>query len=291
LGAVRDAQTARYITDEIAATLDWNRAIAMPQNYVVLRNSPDWLSYGSGDADQFVRRMGFQPETLISDYMRVWDSTFAVPYRIFRHEIKTTATATNRAVADSIFLSHSALREKSLDDDDLLVFVDDDDWLMPDLFTRLREFRGAHDGMKWGSIRLGVPFEPHGVLQIRSIDRAIYTNNYAVTGRTVARLGFDAVFEHGAAQAQFDNGLYQPLTISEHLSATIKHPCSTVVIRFCLNPEIAAAGLRPFFVSFNHSLEQISLPPELQWMAGPFATFRRLLDRALVATSRREALG
>jgi hypothetical protein len=36
--------------------------------------------------------------------------------------------------------------------------VDDDDWLAPDLFARLREFasvRAGVDGFRWGSVRLG----------------------------------------------------------------------------------------------------------------------------------------
>jgi len=181
----------------------------MPNNYIVLRNSPTWLSYTDQQSRDFCARFAL-PENTILDFISIWDAALDVDYRHFRKVMKETALANFAKVHGSIFLAHEAFRTIAPDPDDLIVFVDDDDWLAPDLFIRLRDVPGSHDGMKWGSIRVGPVFspspqtQPQGVLYPRPIDQVLYTNNYAVTGRALLRAGVEQLFEHRDAQRQFD---------------------------------------------------------------------------------------
>jgi hypothetical protein len=261
----------------------------MPHNYVVLRNSPDWLSYSNQQSRDFCVRFAL-PENTIIDFISIWDVALDVDYRHFRHTTKDTALANFRQVRDSIFLEYADLRAVALESDDLVVFVDDDDWLAPDLFIRLREASDTHDGAKWGSIRVGPVFshspetQTHGIFHARPIDRIIYTNNYAVTGRALMRLGVEQVFEHRDAQRQFDAGTYRPKTVPQYLSAANKHPCSTMAALFFLSSEPFRRDPRGEISRFADALAQPSPEPNPQWIAEPVRKLHSLLEAAVAET-------
>lgn len=258
----------------------------MPHNYVVLRNSPDWLSYDERQSRDFCVRFAL-PENTILDFISVWDAALDVDYRHFRHAMKLTALANFRQVDGSIFLEHADFRNLALAPDDLVVFVDDDDWLAPDLFMRLREASDSGDGAKWGSIRLGPVFShspetpTHGVFYARPIDQVLYTNNYAVTGRSLTRLGVDQLFEHRDAQKQFDIGAYRPNTVPHYLSAANKHPCSTMAALFFLTFEPFRRDPRAEMCRFADALAQSSPEPNAQWIAEPVRTLQSLVEAAV----------
>ena len=258
----------------------------MPSNYVVLRNSPNWLLYNDQQSRDFCARFAL-PENTIIDFISLWDATFDVDYRHFRHIMKDTALANFRQVRGAIFLEHLDFRAVALKPDDLIVFVDDDDWLAPDLFIRLRDAPVCGDGVKWGSIRVGPVFSPspetrpHGVLYPRPIDQVLYTNNYAVTGCSLMRLGVEQLFEHRDAQKQFDVGAYGPNTIPQYLSAANKHPCSTMAALFFLSFEPFRCDPRSEISRFADALTQSSLDPNTHWIAEPLRTLHSLVEAAV----------
>jgi hypothetical protein len=260
-----------------------------PRNYVVLRDSPTWLSYNDQQARDFCARFAL-PENTIADFITIWDAALDVDYRHFRHIMKDTALANFRQVHDSIFLEHAEFRTIAPEPDDLVVFADDDDWLAPDLFIRLREASDYRDGAKWGSIRVGPVFshlaetQTHGVFYARPIDRVLYTNNYAVTGRTLARLGFEQLFEHRDAQKQFDVGAYRPSTVPQYLSAANKHPCSTMAALFFLSFEPFRRNPRAEISRFADALAQSSLEPNAPWITEPVRQLHSLVDAAVGQT-------
>ncbi|GEM_PF-1493940 len=262
----------------------------MPNNYIVLRNSPNWLSYTEQQSRDFCTRFAL-PENTILDFISIWDAALDVDYRHFRHVMKDTALALFEMVHGSIFVEHANFRTIVLNPDDLVVFVDDDDWLIPDLFVRLRDAPDAHDGMKWGSIRVGPEFSAspeaptHGVLYARPIDQILYTNNYAVTGRALNRVGIDRVFEHRDAQRQFDAGAYRPDTVSHYLSAANKHPCSTMAALFFLNFAPFRRDPRAEMARFADALAQSRLEPNTLWIAEPLQTLHSLVEAAIGRSS------
>ena len=219
--------------------------------------------------------------------MRIWDSAMSVGYQIFRHQIKIISTENYKSVNEGVFLNNSKFRSIELEADDLIVFVDDDDWLSPDLFRCLRGLHDIYDGVKWGSIRLGVAFSSSvgtrsdEVLYPRKIDRIIYTNNYAVTGQAINRLGYDALFEHGAAQSEFDGGRYRATTIPEYLSVANKHPCCTLAAKFFLGNESFVADPRAAVLRFFRALADVRLAPEMNWMVTPIYALAELVKSAV----------
>jgi hypothetical protein len=264
----------------------------MPNNYIVLRNSPDWLSYTDQQSRDFCARFAL-PESTILDFISIWDAAFDVDYRHFRHVMKDTALANFAKVHGSIFIEHADFRSLALEADDLAVFVDDDDWLASDLFMRLRDVSDGHghDGMKWGSVRVGPEFsalpqtQTLGVLYPRPIDQILYTNNYAVTGRALLHVGIERLFEHRDAQQQFDAGAYRPQTVSQYLSAANKHPCSTMAALFFLNFEPFRRDPRTEISRFADALTQSSLDPNTRWIAEPLRTLHSLVEAAIGRSS------
>jgi hypothetical protein len=182
-------------------------------NFIVVRHSPDWLSFDPETSRAFCVQRNL-PETLIIDFIAVWDAAVAVDYRQFRFRIKEIAQQTLVGVEHAQIISDAALRALVLagkvPPDALVVFVDDDDWLAPHVFARLREFASVGagvDGFRWGSVELGrgfwrealdadANFALHPTVTLRPIDQVrIHTNSYAVSGATLERLGIDAVCE------------------------------------------------------------------------------------------------
>jgi hypothetical protein len=260
----------------------------MPHNYLVLRNSPNWLSYNDRQSRDFCTRFAL-PENTIIDFIAMWDAALDVDYRLFRHIMKGTSLANFRQVHDSIFLEHVDFRAMALEPDDLIVFVDDDDWLAPDLFTHLRDAPGQ-DGAKWGSVRVGPVFShspetpAHGVLYDRPIDDVLYTNNYATTGHSLIRLGLEQLFEHRDAQRQFDVGAYRPNTVPQYLSAANKHPCSTMAVLFFLSFEPFRRDPRTEISRFAEALARSSPEPNVHWIAEPFQKLHDLVEAAVGRT-------
>lgn len=159
------------------------------------------------------------PDDLILDLANMWRRTFGMDFREFRHEMKQIALAT-MAACRNCYLLTSFHPPSEPGADDLFVFMDDDDWISPGLFDMLRANETPQDGFLWGSIYLGkllvdLPGHPVGspVLQKRKLQDIVYTNNYAVTGLAVKRLGIQTIFEHGDAQKNLDIGAFRPQKI------------------------------------------------------------------------------
>lgn len=261
----------------------------VPHNYVVLRDSPNWLSYNDQQSREFCARFAL-PEGTIIDFISIWDAALDVDYRHFRHLMKDTALANFRQVNGSIFLEHSDFFAISLEPDDLVVFVDDDDWLAPNLFKCLRDESDNNDGAKWGSIRVGPVFshlpqtQTHGIFYARPIDQIIYTNNYALTGRVLARIGLENLFEHRDAQKQFDVGAYRPKTVPQYLSVANKHPCSTMAALFLMGFEPFRRDPRAEISRFADALAQLPPEPNTKWTAEPVRRLLSLVESAVGRT-------
>ena len=127
----------------------------MGRQFIVVRASPDWRSFDVELSRSFCRRVGL-PETTIVDFVDLWDRTLRVRYRDFRFCAKEIAGSTLAAVANAQVVSHENFRAMSLEADDRIAFIDDDDWYAPNLFDLATNDHGA----RWGSIRLGQLFSP-----------------------------------------------------------------------------------------------------------------------------------
>jgi len=264
-------------------------------NYIVVRHSPDWLSFDPEASRAYCVKNGL-PEMLIIDFMAVWDAAVAVDFRQFRFRIKEIAQQNlvsvegGRIIGDAAF--HVLALAGEVPPDALVVFIDDDDWLAPHLFARLREFAAAGagvDGFRWGPVRLGrdfkltmdadAAFALRPTLTLRPIDR-IYTNSYAVSGAALGRLGIDALFEDFDALTLFESGRFAPATVAQYLSCINKHPASSLVASFLLGSEDFRRDPRADIGRWSEGVMSVPLPVDLAWMEAPRQQLAALLADA-----------
>jgi hypothetical protein len=266
-------------------------------NFIVVRHSPDWLSFDPESSRAFCAQQNL-PEMLVIEFMAVWNAAVAVDYRQFRFRIKEIAQQTLASVERAEIISDAALRALALagkvPPDALVVFVDDDDWLAPHLFPRLREFASVGagvDGFRWGLVRLGrdrynlddadASFALHPTVTLRPIDEGgIYTNGYAVSGAALGRLGVDAVCEHLNAYTQYKAGRFAPDTVAQYLSCANKHPAHTVAARALLGSEEYRRDLRADIRRWAEGVMVVPLPVDLAWMEAPRDQLALLLTDA-----------
>jgi hypothetical protein len=286
-----------FLRSGFARPDEWHGSNYHGSNYVVVRHSPDWLSFDP-EASRAYCLSNRMPETLIIDFMAIWDAAVAIDYRRFRFRLKEIAQQTLVSVEGGRIIGDAAFRQLTLagevPPDALVVFIDDDDWLAPHLFSRLRELAVAGagvDGFRWGSVRLGRDFKwtldadanfaLHPTVALRPIDqRTIYTNNYAVSGAALGRLGIDALCEDFDAHEQLDSGRFAPATVAQYLSCANKHPASTLAAYFLLGSENFRRDPRADIGRWSEGVMSVPLPVDLAWMEAPRQQLAALLADA-----------
>jgi hypothetical protein len=258
----------------------------MPQNYLVLRASPEWLAFDMEETRPFCRKCN-AAEDLIIRFAERWRSTFALDYREFRHEMKEIALRSIFACRNCLFLKSPGELPPNLSDDDLVMFMDDDDWIAPGLFESLRSCGEPGDGFLWRSVLLGRfyagPAENRGeaILQKRRLDDVVYTNNYCVTGSAVRRYGVAALFEHMHAQQCANEGRLSLRKITPCLSCTNKHPCATTFILFNEKMPEVAERLRETVGRISDEVGNVKPDAETLWMAPYLDALAAVLRRNL----------
>lgn len=247
---------------------------------IVLRPSPDWPRFDLCESRAFLSGVGFDPD-LVIDFAAVWDRTFTRDYRSVREAVKQLSLASYRAVAGATLVPLAAFVPGSCAPGDRILFADDDDWLSPGLFGALPAPgpETGPDGYRWGSLRIGLDFDPTApgapFCAARPLGEIVYTNNYALSGRGLVRAGVAGAGEHTAAQRTFGAADFQVEDCPLYLSCAVKHPCSTVAVRAQM-----AAGFREaperFLERFQRALEEAVVPPEGSWVRPRLEALRTL---------------
>ncbi|MFG1204295.1 hypothetical protein V5F29_18065 [Xanthobacter aminoxidans] len=259
----------------------------MGKRIVAVRYSPDWLALTDDDTRRFLRRHHID-ENLLVDFMALWDRNLKVDYRSFRDEIAKLSRASFAAVRGAEVIPHEVLRETKRASDDLIAFVDDDDWLSPGLFEELdKACPRPLNGIWWGSILVGPQFGTYEaalsdpIIVLRPLQRVIYTNNYAVTGRALNWHGYERLFEHYHADRRFRKFLVPSRRVPLYLSAASKHPCSTVAVQFLMAQPAFRADIRAYVSRFADQLAEAVIPAEYGWLRAPVGQVEALVRRAL----------
>jgi hypothetical protein len=253
-------------------------------NLIVLRASPDWMRFDLDASRPWLRSVGLA-EDLLTRFVPLWDTHFAVDYRSFRSAMKALSLETYRAVKDAALVEEGGV-PGDLPAQAQIVFVDDDDWLSPDLFERVA-IPANTDGLLWGSVRVGGVFpwtrtaDLDRTVQKRPIGSRIYTNNYMVTAGAIARFGRDALFEHTDAQRLFRSGAFAAAISPLYLSAAVKHPCCTLSAKALIDDPDFLRDPRGHIAALIPTLVPPDYAPDLAWLAEPLARFRALLQTAL----------
>src|SRR5262245_32597943 len=95
-----------------------------PAVYVCVRRTLEWWDEAEVRAHLIP---AFRPK------MEVWNATFDVPYHVFRHRLKRIAQASLARVEGAVCAPLDAAPLGAV-----VIPVDDDDWLAPDLALRIR---------------------------------------------------------------------------------------------------------------------------------------------------------
>lgn len=237
------------------------------RDLIVLRPSPDWPRFDLAESRAFLAGVGFDPN-LVMDFAGIWDRTFTRDYRWVREAVKQLSLRSYRAVAGAELVLLAEFDPATCEAEDRILFADDDDWLAPELFAQLP--RAEHDGYRWGSLRVGLDFDPTApgaqACARRPLGDIVYTNNYALSGRGLNHAGLGAVDEHTRAQQVFRQASFHVHDSARYLSCAVKHPCSTVAVRAEMG-----AGFREAPVEaldrFWQALAAATAPLEGAWLA------------------------
>jgi hypothetical protein len=240
---------------------------------IVLRQSPDWrntpypeLIEGSRAFCRMIAGPTGLAENFISDVVEIWDRTFALPFFHVRAAMKDIAEENLAAVKSAALTSIASAKAGSASATaPLYLFIDDDDWLHPDLYNEIKPYlNDDSDGYIYGNI-LCVSH-----VELRRVEDGCYTNNYAVSRHYLqARsANFDRVVQHWGANEAFHQPDFHRVHVPLYLSATNKHPASTMKLKDGLQEsELCAATLIRLIEKFVGETENLTWPPEAGWIA------------------------
>lgn len=143
--------------------------------YLWTRSTLDWQ-----DEEAFWRQL--RPELL--EPVRLWNRSFRLPFHLFRHRLRQLSLANLREVRGAELADWDAIPEGAL-----VVPIDDDDWLAPDLAEQLAAVSSPEwQAYRWISGFLEVPTTLRhelGLVRRRWLSETpprhlFHTNNYAM---------------------------------------------------------------------------------------------------------------
>lgn len=248
------------------------RALSQPTDrlQIVVRQSPDWRDTPYEDllenSRSFCRMIaapvGLQ-ENFISDIVAVWDRIFKMPFFQVRAAMKDIAEKNLARVKRASVTAVEHAEPSAIRAEPLYLFIDDDDWLRPDIYAAMKPYLSPKaDGYTFGNI-LCVSH-----IELRAIENGCYTNNYAVSGRFLQQGGGDiaCVTQHWTAHQTFNEPGFRVAQIPLYLSATNKHPASTMKLKDGLAENaLSAATLRRLIEKYVDESSHATTPLEADW--------------------------
>jgi len=248
-------------------------------NYVIMRQSPQWRAFDLDNTRRFLAKINW-PEDMIIEFASAWNASFSVSFLEFRARVKEISIDNFLSIDDSVlvFLSQhqgdSALKalEDAIPEDAIVLFSDDDDWFHPQIFRRIQNRIWA-DGCYWdhlftGLIEVEIPAQNlrNVTLLRRKGEPMLFTNNYALTGAAVRRLGLKQVAEHYDTQTAIREQWLKIDPVEAYLSAANKHPCSSTAIYHNRTDPSIYRDLRTHIVRYYHTLKSIELDADSLWL-------------------------
>lgn len=253
---------------------------------ICIRQSPDWRNSSREDllenSRTFCRMVGAATglhENFISDIVNVWDATFPIPFFEVRAVMKDIAQENLHDIKNAKCMSVEESKRSSIGSQTLYFFIDDDDWLHPDLWQRLASHVDAKtDGYIFGNILCVSNIE------LRPVENGCYTNNYAVATDFLRRTenAIDRVDQHWDAHQVFHQPSFRLAHLPLYLSATNKHPASTMKLKDGLEGhELSGNRLRHLVQKYVDESAVASVPSQAEWVAPYWRRTRELFGRLL----------
>ncbi|MFI5394687.1 MAG: hypothetical protein ACHQ9S_04065 [Candidatus Binatia bacterium] len=234
--------------------------------YIVVRKTTDW-----GNEATFRAQIpaGLEP------VVELWNTTFEMPYHLFRRELKRIAQLSLSRIQGAVCVARDEIPK-----DAVVLPTDDDDWFSPRLAKVLEEnVDGRHAGYHWPSQFIEVPISlPH---QLGLIRRAIFprtppkwlctTNNYAVVMRSDTAPLIDS---HIKASRWF---IAHPAAV-KRLGEPLSVMNRSLASRTSLRSKPSRSALVRKFRRYE-TLYRRALPPELSWCEPYVVMMRDLMDQ------------
>jgi hypothetical protein len=258
-------------TDKALALPTHPTSQTAPMIYIWVRATLDWQ-----DEAAFYAQL---PPRLV-DKVEIWNSTFKLPFHLFRHRVREIARLNHSRVEGALCAQWDAIPEGSV-----VVPVDDDDWFAPNLARVLaREQESGLSGYYWRSHFLEVPI--HLRHQAGRIRRRLLpstppvflctTNNYAMVKQPGIEL---LVQQHTHASTWFESNLDTAVKkIDEPLSLMNRSLASTTSLKQ-KRPPFARAKMLLAWHRYRYLYRQ-SNNPDLAW-SQPYQEMMRELTEEL----------
>lgn len=226
-------------------------SVSDPGTYICIRRTLDW-------EDEALVQEGLRPD--FRPKFDAWNATFDVPYHTFRHRLKQIARLSLERVVDATCASLDEVPPGGI-----VVPVDDDDWLAPDLANRIRQ---AYDPsvrvILWSLHLIELPrrttlrFWP---VRWREPRLRCSTNNYAIQNLPELRPLFSS---HMRATEYSMRHSDQIARLPDTLSIQNRNMSSQTAMAW-RQPSITREQLITSYRRYRTLYDSLALPPELAW--------------------------
>jgi hypothetical protein len=241
---------------------------AVPRVYICIRRTLDWHDETLVQANL---RPSFRPK------FEVWNATLDPPYHLFRVRLKQIAQANLAQVANALRAPLEEIPRGAV-----VIPVDDDDWLCPELADRLA---ARYDPRAAGYLWIRTVVEPPVPLRIRLWSRlrrrkasTCATNNYAISNRPELA---DLVYRHVMAGRYFDANGSRIKRVPGILSIQNRNVSSQTAMGW-RRPSITRDELVRSVHRYRTFYASHVLPEELGWARPCMARMNELMEQIRV---------
>lgn len=207
-------------------------------------------------------RLWSKPADYVFRLMQLWNKTFSFDYFHTRAALKAIALR-NVQASDAVFIPYQQYQNIP-DRNGLYVFLDDDDWVAPDIAAVLATQSPENNAaLLWRTISVGSPQQRHPVF-VWGLNGRCMTNNYAVSGVWLDHLKkLDQVVQHAEAEKTLAT-LPNIKQLDAALTASNKSPCSSVSLDRGLQGNFSSENLATLVDEYLKKMA--TRTPEHLWM-------------------------
>lgn len=258
-----------------------------PPVFLVERQTVDWLALD--DAAFYAQSVAFcrlwgKPDDFIWRLQQLWDATFGVSYCQTRAALKDLAHANWQSAIGLQIIPFQHYHNVPRAVDGWYFFVDDDDWVSPEVASLLKQAVVDADAVLWRATNIGSPQQQDTVFTW-GLNGRVMTNNYAVRGQWLwqeENRFTDVVQHHNAYHCL--NAMQVP-QLDLALTASNKSPISSVSLERGLQGEFTQEKLIALIAAYCDKMAEID--PNSCWMT-PWLTSwldktKQLFDRVLAS--------
>ncbi len=233
--------------------------------FVVQRQTLDWSTMTvetfRSVSEDFCRLWG-KPADYVFRLMQLWNQTFALDYFQTRAALKNIALL-NITESDAQFIPYQNYNNIP-DSKGFYIFLDDDDWVSPDIATVLSaQSPETEQALLWRTVSVGSPQQEHPVF-VWGLNGRCMTNNYAVSGVWLDHLQkISQVAQHAAAEKTLAN-FAAVKQLDAALTVSNKSPCSSVSLDRGLQGDFSSEKLASLVEGYLQKMAMLT--PEHLWM-------------------------